>query len=325
MFKKLLTARQPTAQQQLIDIAESFNLWDIIKSKYTDIERIQIWINVIHDSNLKALLNSHTKDVMDDVAKLEKMMAAFAMTTPDNHIVGLQATVNPDIIRDQYIANDVFLHLQEDIETLLRALRCSTTNERVRNLILKMTKTAIERMDGMVKYLKFKGWIEVPPLYPHVPKKVIEKLDTSEAYHLWDHLTYRYDNLRKIDMYTKTVHDLEFKLIIQKGVGTLRKQTKILEKECRHFGISLPVRPPSVPPTPESTETLNDDHMFRLLFSGIQGATIMHAFALKQCTTNDRIRQLFKQLLLDEIDMTDNLIKFGKVKGWFHPVPSFRI
>lgn len=325
LIKRLTSGNQPTAQQQLLDIAESFNLWDILKSKYMTIERIQIWQNFTHDIELKALLKLYVQDLFSDKKLLEKELSKFAMKTPDNHIVGLQSSVNPDMIRDQFIANDIFLYLQEDIETLLRSFRSSTTNEQVRSLLLRMTQESIERLDGIVKYLRLKGWIEVPPLYPHIPKNVTEKIDNSEAYHLWDHLTFRYDNVRQTDIYTRFANDYEFKWIINKGAKVLRKQIKILEQEHMYFGIPLPVRPPAVPPTPETTEDLNDDHMFRIIFLGIQGATIMHAMALKQCTTNDRIRQLFKKLLMEEIQIQENLIKFGKLKGWFHPVPSFRL
>ncbi|HHX95258.1 MAG TPA: hypothetical protein GX691_05535 [Clostridia bacterium] len=64
--------------------------------------------------------------------------------------------------------------------------------------------------------------------------------------------------------------------------------------------------------------------MFRVIFSGISGALTVHAKAVKQSTTNDRIRDLFKQLLLSELAALDTTIRFGKVKGWLHPTPTFR-
>jgi len=39
---------------------------------------------------------------------------------------------------------------------------------------------------------------------------------------------------------------------------------------------------------------LDDDYMFRTLTFGIMGALWLHTLALKQCTTNDRIRGIFK-------------------------------
>ena len=51
----------------------------------------------------------------------------------------------------------------------------------------------------------------------------------------------------------------------------------------------------------------------------------MHAQALKQSVTNDRIRKIFRQLLLEEIDIMDRLIILGKLKGWLHVPPQYKL
>ncbi len=49
----------------------------------------------------------------------------------------------------------------------------------------------------------------------------------------------------------------------------------------------------------------------------------MHAQAYKEAVVNNRIRDLFKQFLIEELNFIDNLIKFGKLKGWFSPIPTY--
>ena len=58
--------------------------------------------------------------------------------------------------------------------------------------------------------------------------------------------------------------------------------------------------------------------MLKQLFMGMQSAvSYVHAQALEHCTTNDRIRLPFNDLLKSvEPDIIDTVIKYGKVKGW---------
>ena len=48
-----------------------------------------------------------------------------------------------------------------------------------------------------------------------------------------------------------------------------------------------------------------------------------HAQAFKRATYNDEIRELFRDLLLDEMEVFDDFMKFGKLKGWLNPVPTY--
>jgi len=50
---------------------------------------------------------------------------------------------------------------------------------------------------------------------------------------------------------------------------------------------------------------------------------MVHAQTLKECIFNDRVRGIFKQLLIDELNYIDNYYKFGKMKGWFHEIPMY--
>jgi hypothetical protein len=191
---------------------------------------------------------------------------------------------------------------------LLRAIRTSTTNDFIRALFVESIKKSIEQTDFFIKYLKLKGWAEDAPLYPNVPAENKEKIDSGEAFHLWEHLTFRYDNIHQTDIYCNFVHDLDFKAMLKTGLqAILKKQSAILEKELLHFGIPLPHRPTNVYTTPSNTQMLDDDHMYRILLTGLTGVASAHGQALKQSTTNDRIRGLFKKLLYSEIDLIDNL------------------
>lgn len=102
----------------------------------------------------------------------------------------------------------------------------------------------------------------------------------------------------------------------------MQVQVKKLEQELTKFGVPLPQRPPNVI---ASTGTVNmkDKYVFRTLYTGMVGAAWMHALALKQSFTNDRLRGIFKDLLVQEINVIDKMILFGKTKGWLGVVPQY--
>jgi len=316
-------------QQQLLDTAEAYNLWDILKAKYIQVERMLLWRNFAHDRDFIRMLDMYLKDFGREITLLEKELDKYGISGPDKNRTEVKTAANAEVIRDEYIAQDFYIYLQESIEMLLRAFRTSTTNDSVRALFLRMLKKAIEQTDAYIKYLKTKGWLEEPPFYPNVPAETGERLDTGEAFHLWEHLTFRYDNIHQTDIYYTFAHDRDFKLILKTGLqAVLQKQAQTLEKQMVRFGIPLPKRSTrvfSIPQSPQFTQALNDDHMYRLILTGMTGAASVHGQALKQCSTNDRVRNIFKELLYSEINFLDRFIKFGKVKGWLHPAPKYRL
>jgi len=318
LFTKL---KEPEA---LLNTSEASNLWDILKSNYMAVELMQIWRNYAHDTGLKLLIGSFIKDLEKDIKLLEKEANKFGLPGADKNRSSVNTPVNSEILYDEYLAQEFFIFAQENVEQLLRFLRTTTTNDALRKLFMKFVVQALGRADGLVQHLKIKGWLDTPPLYMLAPANA-EKLAAGEAYHLWDHLTFRYDNISQTDIYHAFAKDLDFKVLLTVGLQKgLKKQAEMLEEELQYFGIPLPKRPKNFSIPENMTMHLEDDHMFRMVLIGIQGAGALHAQALKQCTVNDRVRAIFKELLLEELDHNSDLIKFGKVKGWLHPPPMCR-
>lgn len=319
-----IKSRSPKKAQNLIDVQEAFNLWDILSTKYLGAQKFEIWKDFAHDTDLKVIINLYLKEFNHNIKILENEVVKYNVRAPIANPQGFNTSVNPELFQDQYIAKDIFLLVNGHIENLLRSLRSTTTNDQLRQIFYKMTKETINRSDKIVQYLKLKGWIETPPLYHDTTRDINEKLTTYEAYQLWNHLIFRYDNIRQTQIFESFAFDKELKLLLQTGLKKIQRQAKNLEKELLYFGIPLPIKPSNLVVIPNNTEILDDDFMFRTIFQGIQGASIVHAQSLKGSTFNDRIRDFFKDLLLEEIDIQDDLIKFGKVKGWVQSAPSYR-
>lgn len=143
---------------------------------------------------------------------------------------------------------------------------------------------------------------------------------------LWDHLTFRYDNIHQTEIYKNLAKDDELKLLLTNGLQkVLEKQAAILEKELLHFGIPMPKKPAKVVVWPsEASNFISDDYIYRLIYIGIIGAALMHITAVKQSLTNDRIRKLLLDLLTEEIKTHDKFIIYGKMKGYLNEPPQYK-
>ncbi|WP_066636066.1 DUF3231 family protein [Desulfolucanica intricata] len=310
-------------EKQVVSVREAFDLWDILKMMYSATERFNTYKNDAHDKDLKVLIDLILNPMKKQIETLENELLKYSIPAPDRNSKAINFPNNSQAITDEFIAGELFICIQEKTENLLRAFRTSITNDSVRALFENIALDSINKTDKIIQYLKLKGWIDTPPLYNNIPPNITEKVATMEIANLWDHLTFRYDNRNTTEILHSYANDQDFKLTLDLGLRTLEEQIKILEKEVDYFGIPLPKRPGKITMKPEKTEILHDDHMFRTLLAGLQGATIMHAQTLKECTFNNRIRKIFKVLLEEELNLLDKYFKFGKLKGWFHPTPQY--
>ncbi|NLL87879.1 MAG: DUF3231 family protein [Firmicutes bacterium] len=310
--------------QKLIDAREAANLWDIAISKHMILEYQQTAQHLAKDLDLKWLLGVMIKANERTIHTLEVVMEKYLVRSPDRNRLPSNWAGNTESFRDEQIGQTNLRFLQEYLENLLRVIRTSTTNDGIRTLFGRFLKTALNDIDLILNYLKLKGWLEIGPYYLNTPPDVKEKITAAEASNLWDHLTFRYDNIRKTNLYLAVTHDFNFKIIIAKGLDRLNRQTGILEQECQKYGISLPKRPPEVVILPVGTDYMCDDQMYRDILQGLQAAAMMHAETSKQCIHNDRIRKLFNNMLLTEVNYYNLFIKYGKQKGWLHAAPAYR-
>lgn len=309
----------------MLDVREAFNLWNGLKTNYTAIERLESYVRFVHDKDLILIMNSVLEDLQNETNILIKIMKTYSINGPDRGRSGSEWVGNPEALRDEFMFSDLMIFVQEKTEKLLHASRTSLTNDEVRTFFLNSLNRVLNKLNFIYKYGHLKGWIERSPLYPNVSPGVEERIGCSTVGCLWDMLTFRYDNVRQTQIFYTFVNDGDFKLIIRMGLDVLMDQINKLEYECKRFGITLPKRPPEVVGPPEDTEIVTDDHIFRTILSGIQGAGSMHVIALKQCMSDDRFNSLFQSMLKAEIAYYEKLVKYGKLKGWLNLAPKYRV
>jgi len=169
--------------------------------------------------------------------------------------------------------------------------------------------------------LIFEGFIHDPDL--ESLKTGANQLSLVEAASLFDHLTYRYDTMYLTNIFVSIVHDLDFRIVLELGLARLNKQIDTLEKQLKRFLVPFPKRPAMFSLDAQGVRFFDDDTIFRTINSFMQGAGNKHAQAFKQATHNDDIREFFKDLLIEEMDVFDDFIKFGTLRGWLNPIPKY--
>lgn len=149
-------------------------------------------------------------------------------------------------------------------------------------------------------------------------------LDTGETFLLWDQLVSRYDIIELTQVFQNFAHDPDFKYILKKGLEeNLEKQVNELEKEMNTFKIPLPNRPPKSVHVAANSGIMDDEMMFRQVFSGVQNFLENHVRTIRSIITNDPLRHMFVRFTKEELDLYENLCKFGKLKGWLQ-IPPIR-
>ena len=146
----------------------------------------------------------------------------------------------------------------------------------------------------------------------------------GEAHALWRFLTTRYLYLELTQLLINYVKDTEFKTAVLRGVSTtMDRQIKKTEELMEAYGVSLPPKPPKSVRATAKSETIRDELIYRLLLTGIQYFQEMHSETLRMMN-NDQMRNIFMGWMDEEMKIYDQMVKYGKVKGWYWNAPQYK-
>lgn len=307
----------------MVDIEEVFNLWTLLENGYEFIAQIHLLENFIHDRDL-SLIAGRLEEILEARAKdLENEAKILQFKLPSRPPKELKSSVRVEEVTDRFIYRRLYMDLRSDLFTVNRAVRTTTTNDGLRSMFTRFLRTELSHFDELIMYGKSKGWIPVPPTHKTSKQIQREQINVGEAYHLWDHLNLRYDQLQQTQFFAGFSHDEEFTVVLNLGTLTLKNQISTLENLMIQFEIPLPERPPVAMRSPIDPESLEDIYMFRTIFRGIQEAMDLHLRATVEATRNDDLRSTFREFLDAEISLFDRFLKYGKMKGWTHIPPPY--
>ncbi|MCF8011679.1 MAG: DUF3231 family protein [Clostridiales bacterium] len=317
IFKR--TGNQP----ETIDIETAYNIWLMLKTRYESMENIHFLKNFVHDRDFGIYINSLLESFKNQVDILEKEAQKFKIKIPDRPPSELVTSKRLNIVTDKFIYGRIVADLKNELMSLNRTMRTSTTNDRIRDLFNKFLLNHMENFDELYKYGKIKGWETIVPAYKTAQAEGQEPLSLNEAYHLWDHLNLRYDQLQITQFFLSYTHDADLKYILSKGIDTLKKQLSYLEQLAAGFEIPLPQRPPANITVREDLETFEDHFIYRRVLEGIVSAVDLHLRAVVETIRNDELRNIFFNLYKEELNIYGDLLRYGKAKGWTRKPPIY--
>ena len=290
LFKR---ARGGTEQ---IDIQEAYNIWNWLRIRYNSLETIQFYQNFVHDRDFSLLLDRFLKDVKKHMDTMEQEGENFKLPVPERPPLDLKFKASINQVTDKFIYRKIFI---DDMFT------------------------HVKNFELLYKFSKLKAWEQIPPAYKTASPNTTEQVSLTEAFHLWDSLSQRYDQLQLTTFFLGIVHDQEFKIILQQGIKTLNEQVSLLEQKALNFEVILPERPPASLKVSIDPETLTDSFMFTNIFTGIVEAIDLHMRAVIETITNDSLRDLYVELLKEEVNIFNKFLMYGKAKGWTKITPIY--
>jgi len=262
------------------------------------------------------LLGMFLKHFQTQTEQLEKEARKFKIKAPSRPVIDVKTSTSVDEITDKFIYKRVYADMLAEMFSLNTSVRTTLTNDRLRSTFKSYLMSHVGDFELLYKYGKLKGWEEVAPAYKTTKPEVKELISTGEAYHIWRNISDRYIQSQLTDFFLGFAHDLEFKAILKEGAKVLSKQLKLMESKALNFEVQLPERPPSSLTIPIDPESLEDRFMYQLIFKGIDDSIDLHMRAVIATLRNDPLRKIFLDLYNEELNIHDNFIKYGKMKGW---------
>jgi len=315
--------RKVKNREDSIDIQEAFNIYSLLRARYVSTQTVQLFKNFVHDVGWEIILDKFEKDFEKQIIILEKLGEKFRINMPNRPPLDIKFATRINDITDDYIYKTIYHDLVAQLASLIQAVRSTGTNDNLRNIIIQDLLIHFEDFDTLYKFGKLNGWEETYPNYKTSIEQGKEELSTSEAFHIWDHLTMRYEQIELMGIFTSFTHDTEFKVILKHGLNIYNKQVSTLEKLALKLNIPLPNRPALPVTSPIDPETITDRFMYRIVLTLQLTSLDTHVRAIIETIKNEALRKLWTEFLNTEIEDYDKYLKYGKMKGWTRVIPIY--
>ncbi len=306
-----------------IDIKEAFNIWNMLRSRYHSVDTIRLFQNLTHDRDFDIILGQLLDEWKKYIELYEDKAKKLQLKVPNRPPYDYETSVQVDQFSDGYIYRGIYNGILADMYPLVTAYRTTTTNDSVRQIIQDDLVEHLSSFELLYKYGKLKGWMDEPPAYKTFAPTTTEPLTAGEAFHILDHISHRYHQIQLTELYLTFTHDKDFQLILSQGAKSLEKQVSMLQEIALKYEVGLPNQQPASISVPIDPEAVSDAFLYAAILNGIQSAIDLHVRAVIETIRNDSLRRIYYQLFIEQVQIHERILKYGKAKGWLIVVPMF--
>ena len=145
-------------RENVVDIQEAFNIYSLLRARYVSTQTVQLFKNFVHDVDWEVILGGFQKNFENQINNLEKLGEKFRIIMPNRPPVDVKFATRINDITDDYIYKKIYHDLVAQLISLSHAVRSTSTNDNLRNVIIEDLKIHFQDFDTLYKFGKLKGW-----------------------------------------------------------------------------------------------------------------------------------------------------------------------
>lgn len=147
-------------------------------------------------------------------------------------------------------------------------------------------------------------------------------INVSEAFYAWDIMVTKLDILDTLHILQNFIDDIDLRLISNQVIAALKSGIKGMEKIMDRYGVPFPIRPSVGSKTTMTMEYYTDRYIFHNLHESILAFFPVLAQGYMQSTV-PYAKKEFKKHLTTTMELHEELIEYGKLKGFLNEPPVY--
>ncbi len=147
-------------------------------------------------------------------------------------------------------------------------------------------------------------------------------INVSDVWSGWDLLVAKYDLIEIINVLGNFAKDDDLKLIITHTLKLIEQGAAKLEKNMSEYAIPLPPRPRQGSYSSTNLETISDKYIFVRLFRELKSLCPIILTGCLNSTSPVPVK-FFKDHLIDNITIINNILIYGELKGYIDEIPAY--
>lgn len=111
------------------------------------------------------MINLGINTLQAQLKTLVQLGIKYEIPLPERPPTSVKNAVDPDLVEDRFIYQQVFRGIDHAIGMHIRAIIEMQRNDSLRQVFVKLFAAELDIHDKMIKYGKIKGWAFLPPIY----------------------------------------------------------------------------------------------------------------------------------------------------------------